>query len=356
MKRLVLVAVWSAAAVVTPLFGQQAAQSSTVSVADAWSRDRAGRALAAGETTALHLPPGFPLPIAGENIQSEAKFELGRLLFYDRRLSWNGKQACADCHQQRFAFTDGRARAIGSTGQEHARNAMTLTNAAYNATYTWSDAGVGTLEQQALVPMLNEHPIELGVKHHERDVVGRLAADREYETRFRDAFPGERHPINLRNVANAIASFERELISGRSPYDRLVYSNDEHALSNEAWRGMQLFFSARAGCSSCHSGFNFSGPVRYAGSKYEKPQFVSNGVTSGRFRVPTLRNIAVTAPYMHDGSIATLAEVIDRYSAARRLGLSAGEKSDLLAFLNSLTDVTFVTNSRLANPRPDRLK
>ncbi|HEX7418542.1 MAG TPA: cytochrome c peroxidase [Thermoanaerobaculia bacterium] len=300
------------------------------------------------------LPPGFPPPIAGANVQTEAKFQLGRQLFYDRRLSYNGTQSCADCHQQKLAFTDGRPRAIGSTGQQHTRNAMTLTNAAYNATYTWTGTSVRTLEQQALVPMLNEHPIELGVRNHQREIVSRLESDPACVSRFRAAFPGERHPVSLRNIAKALASFERELISGHSPYDQLVYGGDERALSPEAWRGMNLFYSPRAGCSGCHRGFNFSGDVRYAGSRNARPRLASNGVTTGEFRVPTLRNIALTAPYMHDGSLATLEAVIDRYSEARRLGLSAEEKGDLVAFLKSLTDVSFVTNPRLGDPRPDR--
>lgn len=304
--------------------------------------------------SAADLPPGFPVPIAGANVQTEAKFELGRELFYERRLSYNGTQSCADCHQQKLAFTDGRARAIGSTGQQHPRNAMTLTNVAYNATYTWTGTSVRSLEQQALVPMLNEHPIELGVKNHERQIVSRLRSDPAFVSRFRAAFPGERRPVSLRNIANALASFERELISGHSPYDQLVYGGDERALSPEAWRGMKLFYSTRAGCSGCHRGFNFSGEVRYAGSRNERPRLVSNGVTKGEFRVPTLRNIALTAPYMHDGSLAMLEAVIDRYSEARKLGLSSEEKSDLIAFLKSLTDVSFVTNPRLADPRPDR--
>ncbi|HEY3057061.1 MAG TPA: cytochrome c peroxidase [Thermoanaerobaculia bacterium] len=295
-----------------------------------------------------HLPAGFPLPIAGANIQSQEKFELGRRLFYDKRLSLNETQSCADCHQQRFAFSDGRGRAIGSTGQQHPHNAMTLTNTAYNATYTWDDVRVRTLEQQALVPMFNEHPIELGLKGHEREIESRFSGE---IASFRTAFPGERRPVSLRNISRALAAFERALISGRSPYDRLVYSGDEKALSPAAWRGMQLFFSKRAGCSECHRGFNFSGDVRYAGKRDEDPRLVSNGVTSGRFRVPTLRNVALTGPYMHDGSIDTLARVIDRYSEARRLALSDAERADVLAFLESLTDVEFVTDARFSAPR-----
>ncbi|HEX9161762.1 MAG TPA: cytochrome c peroxidase [Thermoanaerobaculia bacterium] len=296
------------------------------------------------------LPAGFPLPIAGANVQTQTKFDLGRRLFYDRRLSANGKQSCSDCHQQRFAFSDGRARAAGSTGQQHPHNAMTLTNAGYNLSYTWTDTRVTTLEQQALVPMFNEHPIELGVKGHEKEIVARLRADPAYESMFRDAFPRERNAIDIAHVARALAAFERALISGHSAYDRLVYGGEQNALSPAEWRGMQLFFSAHAGCSSCHQGFNFSGEVRYAGKKPDRPHLVSNGVTPGAFRVPTLRNIALTAPYMHDGSIATLAEVIDRYSEARKLALTNGEKSDLLAFLESLTDYEFIADTRFAAP------
>jgi len=295
------------------------------------------------------LPAGFPLPIAGANQQTQEKFELGRKLFYDRRLSLNGTQSCADCHQQRFAFTDGRARAIGSTGQQHSRNAMTLTNAAYNATYTWENTRIRTLEQQALIPMRNEHPIELGLKHHEKEILARLQGDSSYDTMFRAVFR-ERRPFKTDNVAKALAAFERGLISGHSPYDRLVYGGEMTALSEQAWRGMQLFFSARAGCSACHQGFNFSGDVRHVGKREIAPRLVSNGVTNGKFRVPTLRNVALTAPYMHDGSIPTLGEVVERYSSARHLDLNAAEKSDLVAFLESLTDKEFVADARFGPP------
>lgn len=296
------------------------------------------------------LPAGFPLPIAGTNVQTEAKFELGRRLFYDRRLSANGTQACSDCHQQKRAFSDGRARAVGSTGQRHSLNAMTLTNVAYNVAYTWQDVRVRSLEQQALVPMFNEHPVELGVKHHEREILASLHADSKYPAMFGTAFPGERRPMNVTNIARALAAFERALISGGSPYDRLVYGGDEHALSDAAWRGMQVFFSQRAGCSGCHGGFNFSGQARYAGGRPAKPRLAANGVTSGRFRIPTLRNVALTGPYMHDGSMATLAEVIERYSTARDLRLTESEKAELVAFLESLTDERFASDPRFGNP------
>jgi cytochrome c peroxidase len=167
---------------------------------------------------------------------------------------------------------------------------------------------------------------------------------------FRAAFPGERKPVTIRNMARALAAFERALISGRSPYDRLVYGGDENALSASAWRGMRLFFTKRAGCSECHQGFNFGAESRYAGRSKAKPVLVRNGVTDGAFRVPTLRNVELTAPYMHDGSIATLDEVIERYAVARKLSLDATDRADLAEFLRSLTDREFVADSRFAAP------
>jgi cytochrome c peroxidase len=294
------------------------------------------------------LPKGFPLPLTEpDNLQTTAKFTLGRKLFYDRRLSANGTQSCGDCHQQSRAFSDGKPVAIGSTGQPHTRNAMTLTNAGYNASYTWDSTNVRSLEQQAVVPMFNTHPIELGVAGHEREILARFGDD---AAMFRDAFPGERRPVSIRNIAKALAAFERALISGNSPYDRLVYADDSNALSPSAWRGMRLFFSKRTGCSECHQGFNFSGESRYAGHSKTKPVLVRNGVTNGAFRVPTLRNIELTAPYMHDGSIATLDEVVERYVVARKLTLDAAERADLVAFLKSLTDREFVSDARFAAP------
>ena len=224
---------------------------------------------------------------------------------------------------------------------------MTLTNAGYNASYTWDSTRVRSLEQQALVPMFNTHPIELGVAGHEREIVARFRGD---DAAFRGAFPGERQPVSIRNIARALAAFERALISGRSPYDRLVYGGDENALSASAWRGMRLFFSKRAGCSECHQGFNFAAESRYAGHSKTKPALVRNGVTAGAFRVPTLRNIELTAPYMHDGSIATVDEVIERYAVARKLSLDATDRADLAEFLRSLTDREFVADSRFAAP------
>jgi cytochrome c peroxidase len=297
---------------------------------------------------AAPFPPPFAEP---DNPPSAAKFELGRLLFYDVRLSGNGTQSCATCHQQSRAFTDGRPVAIGSTGAHHSKNAQTLTNVAYNASFTWSGTNVRTLESQALVPMLSETPVELGIRGNEQEVVRRLSSDPRYERAFAAAFPSQRRPVSIRNAARAIAIFERQLVSWRSPYDDVVYRGKHEAMSAAATRGMHLFFSERAACSSCHGGFNLSGPVRHAGARSSQPQVVTNGVTAGKFRVPTLRNVELTGPYMHDGSITTLEEVVERYDAARALQLTAREKGDLVEFLLALTDWAFVTDERLSAPR-----
>jgi cytochrome c peroxidase len=343
-------------------------------------------------------PPGFPEPLVPEdNPLTAEKIELGRYLFYDRRLSGTGTQACADCHRQELAFTDGLARAVGSTGEIHPRSSMSLGNAAYGATLTWSDVNVRELEQQALVPMFNEHPVELGVTGNEEKILRRLEDDGRYGEMFAGAFPDDGDPVTIDNIARALASFERTLISGESAYHRLLYRGEMDALSSSARRGMDLFFSERLGCSECHAGMTLSGPVVFEGGREIEPTFHNTGLYNvdgrggyppddqgllevtgkpedmGRFRAPTLVNVALTAPYMHDGSLATLDEVVDFYSAAgmnRESGDHAGDgranplkselirgfeidaagKRDLIAFLESLTDHAFVSDPRFSDP------
>jgi cytochrome c peroxidase len=315
----------------------------------------------------------------------EAKVRLGRRLFYDTRLSGNGTFSCASCHQQAHAFTDGRAQAIGSTGEAHARSAMSLTNVAYNASYGWADAAARTLEAQIAVPMFNEHPIEMGLKGNEAAVTARLAADALDVSLFRAAFPGNGAPVTLDNVIKAIAAFERTLLSANSPLDRYLYRDERTALGPAALRGMTLFFSDRLACARCHAGFNLSGPTVHDGASTSTPTFHNTGLYDvdgrgaypsvdrglidqtqmpadmGRFRAPTLRNIALTAPYMHDGSVPTLEAAVAHYASGGRpsrfksprlkgFTLPAADISDLVAFLNALTDREFVTNPAFGRP------
>lgn len=332
------------------------------------------------------LPPGFPAPaVPADNPMSAAKAELGRHLFYDTRLSINGTQSCATCHRQELAFTDGLARAKGATGEEHPRSSMSLINAAFAPSLTWADPGLVELEPQALVPMFGTEPVELGLKGQEGRLLADLRGDATYRRLFAEAFPGEAQPATIANVTKALAAFQRTLVSARSPYDRYRYGGDPAAITDAAKRGEQIFFSGeKAGCFQCHGGWNFAGPVRHAGRREVETEFHNTGLyeryaepntglarhtrdpaDAGKFRAPALRNIAVTAPYMHDGSIATLEDVIEHYAAGGRaranpnrssilrpFKLTPGEKADLIAFLHSLTDHEALRDSRWSNPWP----
>lgn len=330
------------------------------------------------------LPHGFPAPrVPGGNPMTEEKVRVGRYLFYDVRLSGNGKQACASCHRQELAFTDGRATSEGATGQPHPRSAMSLVNVAYAATLTWSNPQLVSLEEQALVPMLSEHPVELGMRGREEAALAALRAEPVYRDLMPRAFPEAKDPFTLTNVTRALAAFERSIVSGRSAYDRFHVDGDREAISEAAKRGETVFFSdSVAGCFRCHGGFNFSDAVMYEGSGrapapfhntalyrvYAAPnrgviEHTGKAADAGKFKAPSLRNIALTAPYMHDGSIATLEAVLDHYAGGgrahdnpnrdprlRKLALTARNRADLLEFLRTLTDEELTRDPRFANP------
>ncbi|HYC09961.1 MAG TPA: cytochrome c peroxidase, partial [Steroidobacteraceae bacterium] len=282
-------------------------------------------------------------------------------------------------HDPARSFSDGRAVALGATGAALPHNAMALVNVAYNVSFGWTTAQERTLEAQMRKPLLSRHPIELGLAGREASLCLTLAADPAYAAAFAEAFPGERaarantstaaastgapaaaadtSAVTFDHVVKAIAAFERTLISGRSPFDRYVFEGEHTALSAQAKRGMALFFSPRVGCSGCHSGFNFAGNWRDARGDTGRPSFADNGASVGAMRVPTLRNVALTAPYMHDGRFATLEAVLRHYSGLaaraaaggvkidRRLphgALTDTERAELIAFLDSLTDQAFV--------------
>jgi cytochrome c peroxidase len=347
-----------------------------------------------------HLPPGFPEPVVpADNPMTSAKVALGRKLFYDVRLSGNQSQSCATCHQQAHAFADNRVTPRGSTGERNQRNTMSLTNVAYNATFTWAHGGITSIEQQIPIPLFGDAPIEMDAARNAAEILARLAADPQYPREFAAAF-GSTGEITFNDVGRAIASFVRSLVSFDSPFDRYAYYADDTALSASQIRGMNLFMSERLECSHCHSGFNFSQFVTHDSSRIEERAFHNTGlyfpddpsaplfdfglqrITSQtadryKFKAPTLRNIDRTAPYMHDGSLATLSDVLDFYGAGGRniaegpwrgdgrrspgkspfvkgFSLSEEEKADVIAFLRSLTDEEFLSRAELANPQPEK--
>jgi len=344
-----------------------------------------------------NLPAGFPRPfVPADNPMSEAKVQLGRHLFFDERLSLNETQSCSSCHAQERAFSDGQTVSTGSTGELTPRNAPSLTNVAYNPTLTWMSPHLVRLEDQTLVPLFGEEPVELGFSGREDVLLQRLRDEALYQQLFAEAFPGEADPISVGNVTKALASFERILISGSSPYDRYL-QGDDTALSESARRGLNFFFSELLECDHCHGGLNFASSLTHDGNLNDPTPFENNGLYDidgngaypepntglfaftgeprdmGRMKPPTLRNIELTAPYMHDGSIATLEEVILHYERGGRLiedGPNAGDgkaspfkssfltgfplspqgRADLIEFLKSLTDTGFTTDPRLSDP------
>ncbi|MEZ4452764.1 MAG: di-heme enzyme [Nannocystaceae bacterium] len=344
------------------------------------------------------LPDGFPEPaVPDDNPMSAAKVELGRHLFYDPRLSANESLSCGGCHDQALGFADGKALPTGSTGDTVPRSAMALANVAYMPTYTWANPNLLTLEEQARVPIFGEAPVELGATGHEDEILGRFRGDDDYVQRFKGAFPGDDDPISFDNIVKAIASFERSMLSADSPYDRYFYGGEVDALTPGAQRGLALFFSERFECYHCHGGLNLTAAFYGSTSTQRERAYFNNGLYNidgvggypepnvglyaftgepadmGRFRAPSLRNIALTAPYMHDGSIATLEEVIDFYAdggrellegpnagdgtmnpykdpLVRGFTLTDDERADIIEFLESFTDETFLADPRFSDP------
>ncbi|MEQ9365227.1 MAG: di-heme enzyme, partial [Leptospirales bacterium] len=275
----------------------------------------------------FNLPPNFPAPaVPSDNCMSDAKVDLGRHLFYDKRLSQDESKSCASCHSQSLAFADGLARPQGITFETHPRNAQHLSNVAYHARFNWANSVVRTLETQALGPLFGESGpstiVELGLSGE--GYLDRFRNDDLYQTKFRAAFGEGSDRFNDGNIRKALASFQRTLISGNSDYDKFL--NNQASLSQSALRGAVFFNSEVAECFHCHGGFNFTDTTVHSGTVFEEVSFHNNGIYSqadyagkplrerglidltgvaaheGRFRAPSLRNLGVTFPYMHDGS------------------------------------------------------
>lgn len=343
------------------------------------------------------LPAHFPQPvIPADNPMSEEAFQLGRQLFYDKRLSGNGTFACASCHFQHLAFTDGKALPTGSTGEQTLRSSQGLANVAYHPYYTWANYSLVTIERQNLNPLQGENPVEMGMNDQTQAVIlQRIADDENYQAAFRQVFAQDEQPVNLGNLVKALATFQRGMISANSKYDQALQQQATFTAQEE--RGRQLFFSEQAQCSQCHGSYNFNDQLRDVTSKEIKTPFHNTGLYNidgkggfpdgnrgifelsgkpadmGMFRAPSLRNVEVTAPYMHDGSITNLEQVLDFYAAHGRLikdgthqgdgrknplkdsridkiNLGAQDKADLIAFLKTLTDHAFLRNERFSDP------
>ncbi len=303
----------------------------------------------------------FPaVRIPENNPQTPDKIQLGRKLFYDQRLSADNTLSCSICHVQAFAFSNaGNAVSTGIRGQKGSRNAPSLGNVAWRKSYFW-EGGSPSLELQAMGP-ITAHD-EMGIEPSV--LVQRLKQIPAYATAFKKVFADG---VTMLNITKAIASFERTLITNRSAYDKYRAGN-EKAMTSAAIRGMELFFGETGDCFHCHNGFNFTTETLHnTGLSKTNPDLGLARITNrqedaGKFKVPTLRNVALTAPYMHNGSIPTLEKTLEHYNKGgednpnvdalmRPMGLSKAEMQDLIEFLKALTDYEFIKDPRFAAPK-----
>lgn len=295
----------------------------------------------------LLLPPGFPpLPAPDDNPITEASVAMGKALFFDKRLSRDGSMSCASCHFPDHAFSDTVARSLGVQGLPGMRNSPPLINLAWHSGY-FRDGGVPTLEQQVIAPI--HDPVEMD--HSITRAAAALRNVEPYATLSQRAYG---KPMEAWELSRALAAYERTLVSGWSRYDRYL-QGDPGALTASEQHGLALFRSEALNCTACHSGFDLSDHAYHNVGQYlayadpGRSRITLLASDEGKFKTPTLRNIARTAPYMHDGSLATLEQVVDFFSTGglphpnrdagmRTFALNPQEKEDLIAFLRALTD------------------
>ena len=317
--------------------------------------------------------------------------QLGRYLFFDRRLSVNNTRSCATCHNPQFAFTDGYKRSLGMYADLHQRNTQPLFNLSYLKYFTAADSTLHSPLQQMDNPLFNNHPAEMGVKGNEEKILQKIKVDENYKQLFAKV----KTEVSWANIKSFISLFINSLQSNNSPYDQFI-KGDSATLTLSQKRGVQLFFSVKLKCASCHGGFNFSTPSvtdekgdttfyfntglyntdgKGAYPAYDEGlyQLTKNKTDMGKFRVPSLRNLAFTAPYFHDGSAASLTEVVDSYAGGGRkiakgiykgdgnknpykhafisgFAISEADKINLISFLQSLSETSFINNPAYQNP------
>jgi cytochrome c peroxidase len=300
------------------------------------------------DVVTLQIPKGFPYPtIPSDNQPTKNRIELGRKLFSDPILSRDSTIACSNCHHADKKMTDGLVRSTGIEGRQTLRNAMTILNVAYQPSMFW-DGGVPTLEQQVIAPIENHQEMDFNVNL----VVERLKNHPEYPALFLKAYNQQPSPFTL---TRAIACFERTFYTGKSKFDEYQYDNNTTALSPSEKRGMDIFFGEQGECFHCHNGYNFTDYNFRNNGLYSffadsgRARITGKTEDVGKFKVPSLRNIALTAPYMHDGSKATLEDVLEHYNSGglphpnksfliKPLNLTQQEKDDLINFLKALSD------------------
>lgn len=348
---------------------------------------------------ALDLPPHFPdFPYA---VPSQATAELGRLLFHDFRLSIDDARSCGICHEGKKGYTDGFVVAVGALGDGHTRNTLSLLNLAWRGPLTWVDPELVDPLEQMQTPLYGRHPVEMGTDPE--TLPDKLASIELYPPAFAAAWPDDPAPITMEHVEEALFAYELLIVGGNTPYDRYLLGEPD-ALTADQQAGMALFYSERTGCGGCHGGLFFDRPATTDGIPIaDTPEYLNTGLYNidgagglpphetglhaltndpadmGRFRVPSLRGVAETGPWAHDGSVGSLADIIDAYARGGRLlvggpwpgdgrespykdpritgfELTDSERAQLVAFLEALTDLEANTRPFLQTPFcPDEL-
>ncbi len=333
--------------------------------------------------SSLFIDQIFSTPI---NTSSDSKINLGRYLFFDNKLSYNQTKSCASCHDPQFAFSDGYRKSVGADGENLRRNAPSILNAKYLKALTWGDSSIHSFSQQMIFPLFNEHPKELGWTNNELEIINRFKQDPFYQTLFSKAFPKEKNPFSIVFFQEAITAFENQIQSQNSPFDQYLKGN-KTAMNEKAINGLALFNSEKLGCFKCHSLtvsqqqlmyintglYNLDELGSYPDSDQGLYEMTKNNSDKGKFRVPSLRNVLITAPYAHDGSVETIQQMIYIYKRGGRLieanenkgdgssnknkstlikgfTLTDKEQTELIEFLAALTDTSYLRNKQLMNP------
>ncbi|OUJ04243.1 cytochrome C peroxidase [Acetobacter cibinongensis] len=265
--------------------------------------------------------------------QEDARTALGRRLFYDADLSADGSMSCATCHNQKHAFAESNATHMGVTNEEGIRNVPSLANIKDFTTLTWLEQHISRLEDQFFTPLMGHDPVEMGMTS-KAVLEQRVASDACYQKLFKQAFPDESGHITADTIAQAVSAFERTLVSNTSAWDRA--QKEHQPLSLRAQEGASLFFKEKK-CAACHSGFLLS----------DQKFYKLTSASSTAVRTPSLRNVAVTAPYLHDGSAPTLEAALQAHHA---ITLTPRQSEALVAFMQTLTDQTFLHNPAFGLP------
>ncbi len=314
-------------------------------------------------------------------VQSAFAVELGHYLFFDKGLSFNFSKSCSSCHDPRLAFTDGYRKSLGATADLHQRNSSSLINISQNKYFTQGDSTLLTIEKQLLLPLFNEKVLELGLKGYENEVLDRIKNSKSYQIIFKK-YNKSLTNVNWELLIHGLASYCRNLNSYNSKYDLYLKSYNSQLLSSQERLGMNLFFSDSLGCGNCHNGANLNNPKKIGSSFYAKNGFYEIQKTNvntlfstdyglynisgkkddiGRFRIPSLRNVLLTSPYMHDGSFSELSDVIKIYSHGgvksefnpgnmNKFSLTKAEIDAVISFLGTLTDTSYMSNPLFNSP------